>query len=87
MSEATPEVAKLYDAVLTGDAKTAVEVTQAALHAGVDPQDLVTGQMIPAMDEVGRRFENSEYFIPELLIAGRAMKGALELLRPLLAEK
>lgn len=86
MSEATPEVAKLYDAVLTGDAKTAVEVTQAALDAGVEPQDLVTGQMIPAMDEVGRRFEASEYFVPELLIAGRAMTGALELLRPLLAE-
>lgn len=41
--------------------------------------------MIPAMDEVGRRFEAGEYFVPELLIAGRAMKGALALLRPLLA--
>jgi 5-methyltetrahydrofolate--homocysteine methyltransferase len=41
--------------------------------------------MIPAMDEVGRRFENQEYFVPELLISARAMKGALELLRPLLA--
>ena len=87
MPEATPDVSKLYDAVLTGDTKTAVEVTQAALAAEVEPQDLVTGQMIPAMDEVGRRFENNEYFVPELLIAGRAMKGALEILRPLLAEK
>ena len=43
--------------------------------------------MIPAMDEVGRRFENAEYFVPELLIAGRAMKGALELVRPRLAER
>jgi methylmalonyl-CoA mutase cobalamin-binding domain/chain len=40
--------------------------------------------MIPAMDEVGRRFECQEYFVPELLIAARAMKGALELIRPLL---
>ena len=87
MSEVTPDVTKLHDAVLNGDAKTAVEVTEAALAAGVDPQDLVTGQMIPAMDEVGRRFENNEYFVPELLIAARAMKGALDLLRPLLAEK
>ena len=87
MSEATPEVARLHDAVLTGDAKTAVEVTQAALAAGIEPQDLVTSQMIPAMGEVGRRFENGEYFVPELLIAARAMKGALDLLRPLLAEK
>jgi corrinoid protein of di/trimethylamine methyltransferase len=87
MSEATPDVAKLHEAVLTGDAKTAIEVTQAALAAGIDPQELVTGQMIPAMDEVGRRFENNEYFVPELLIAARAMKGALDLLRPLLAER
>ena len=87
MPEATPDIAKLYEAVLTGDATTAVEVTQAALAAGIDPQELVTGQMIPAMDEVGRRFEKGEYFVPELLIAARAMKGALELLRPLLAEK
>ncbi len=87
MSEVTPDVTKLHDAVLNGDAKTAVEVTEAALAAGVDPQDLVTGQMIPAMDEVGRRFENNEYFVPELLIAARAMKGALDLLRPLLVEK
>ncbi|MDE2206591.1 MAG: corrinoid protein, partial [Armatimonadetes bacterium] len=41
---------------------------------------------IPAMDEVGRRFEANEYFVPELLIAARAMKGGLEILRPLLAE-
>ncbi len=47
----------------------------------------MTDQMIPAMDEAGRRFENSEYFVPELMIAARAMTGALELLRPLLAEK
>ncbi len=85
MSDATPDVTKLYDAVLTGDAKLAVEVTEAAIAAGVDPQELVTGQMIRAMDEVGRRFENNEYFVPELLIAARAMKGSLVLLRPLLA--
>jgi corrinoid protein of di/trimethylamine methyltransferase len=78
---------KLYSAVLEGDAKTAVATTQAALAAGIDPQPLVTGQMIPAMDEVGRRFETREYFVPELLIAARAMKGALDLLRPLLAER
>lgn len=78
---------KLYDAVLTGDKNSAVEATRAALEAGIDPQQLVTGQMIPAMDEVGRRFECHEYFVPELIIAARAMKGALELIRPLLAER
>ena len=43
--------------------------------------------MVPAMDEVGRRFEGEEYFVPELLLSARAMKGSLELLRPLLAER
>jgi 5-methyltetrahydrofolate--homocysteine methyltransferase len=78
---------KLYDAVLDGDAKTAVAVTQEALAAGADPLELVTRYMVPAMDEVGRRFECEEYFVPELLISARAMKGALELIRPLLAAR
>jgi corrinoid protein of di/trimethylamine methyltransferase len=78
---------ELYDAILTGDLNSAVEFTRAALKAGVDPQQLVNEQMIPAMDEVGRRFESSEYFVPELLIAARAMKGVLELIRPLLAQR
>jgi corrinoid protein of di/trimethylamine methyltransferase len=77
----------LYDAILTGDRNAAVEFTRTALDAGVDPQQLVGEQMIPAMDEVGRRFKISEYFVPELLIAARAMKGALELIRPLLAQR
>ncbi|MBI3468248.1 MAG: corrinoid protein [Planctomycetes bacterium] len=82
-----PDLSRLYEAVLTGDANAAVEVTNAALAAGVEPQRLVNDLMIPAMDEVGRRFENNEYFVPELLIAARAMKGSLEILRPLLAEQ
>ena len=87
MSNPKPDLKWLYEAVLTGDLKTAVEVTRTALEAGIDPQQLVTEQMIPAMDEVGRRFESNEYFVPELLIAARAMKGTLELIRPLLAER
>jgi methanogenic corrinoid protein MtbC1 len=47
--------------------------------------EMVTGYMVPAMDEVGRRFECDDYFVPELLLSARAMKGALALLRPLLA--
>lgn len=76
---------KLYDAVLNGDQKGSVAATQEALAAGADPMDLVTNYMIPAMDEVGRLFECEEYFVPELLLSGRAMKGSLEILRPLLA--
>ncbi|MBP8258197.1 MAG: corrinoid protein [Verrucomicrobia bacterium] len=78
---------RLYEAVLEGDAKTARSVTEAALAAGVDPQKLVTEQMIPAMDEAGRRFECNEFFVPELLVSARAMKAALELIRPLLAAR
>lgn len=80
-----PDAAELYDAVLTGNAKKAEEVTKAALEAGANPSELLGKYMIPAMDEVGRRFECNEYFVPELLIAARAMKKALELLTPHLA--
>ncbi|HWQ53409.1 MAG TPA: corrinoid protein [Bryobacteraceae bacterium] len=79
------DLKRLYDAILDGDAKTATAVTKEALAEGVNPLDLVTNHMVPAMDEVGKRFECEEYFVPELLISARAMKGALELIRPLLA--
>jgi 5-methyltetrahydrofolate--homocysteine methyltransferase len=78
------DLKKLYDAVLDGDAKTASAITQEALRDGVPPLDLVTKHMVPAMDEVGRRFECEDYFVPELLLAARAMKAALEHIRPLL---
>jgi len=74
----------LYEAVLNGDAKTAKATTEIALTAGMDPLKLVQEYMMPAMAEVGRRFETNEYFVPELLLAARAMKAALELIRPLL---
>jgi len=76
---------KLYDAILAGDSKTAAEVTRAALAENVTPLKLISESMIPAMDEVGRRFESEEYFVPELLLSGRAMKAAMELIRPLLS--
>jgi 5-methyltetrahydrofolate--homocysteine methyltransferase len=81
------ELTKLYDAVLNGNAKQAVAITKEALDAGADPLDIITNYMIPAMDETGKRFECEEYFVPELLLAARAMKGSLELLRPLLAAR
>ena len=77
--------AELYDAILTGNARKAEEVTKAALAANVDPSELLGKYMIPAMDEVGKRFECNEYFVPELLIAARAMKTSLALLTPKLA--
>jgi len=79
-----PDLKQLYDSVVSGDAKTTQIITKEALDAGVDPLQLVNEYMVPAMDEVGRRFEANEYFVPELLISARAMKAALELIRPLL---
>ena len=77
-------LSSLHDAVLNGDARTAKTITQDALAEGVEPLKLVQHYMMPAMAEVGRRFETNEYFVPELLISARAMKAALELIRPLL---
>jgi corrinoid protein of di/trimethylamine methyltransferase len=75
----------LYDAILNGNAKAAYEATRQRLDAGAAALDLVQRDMVPAMDEVGRKFECEEYFVPELLLSARAMKKALELIRPLLA--
>jgi 5-methyltetrahydrofolate--homocysteine methyltransferase len=75
----------LYDAIVNGNVKAAVEATRKSLDAGEGALDLVSRDMVPAMDEVGRRFECEDYFVPELLLAARAMKGALVLIRPLLA--
>jgi corrinoid protein of di/trimethylamine methyltransferase len=80
-------VTALFEAVRDGGAKAAKELTHQALASGVDPQSILDETLIPAMDEVGRLFEAGEYFVPELLIAARAMKGALEILRPLLATR
>ncbi|MGB2957897.1 MAG: corrinoid protein [Bacteroidota bacterium] len=80
------DLKQLYDAILVGNNKLAREITEKALADKEDPQTLVQQYMIPAMDEVGRRYEANEYFVPELLIAARAMKASLELIRPLLIE-
>jgi 5-methyltetrahydrofolate--homocysteine methyltransferase len=86
-STAMPELKALHDAVVTGDAKTSRALTEQALAEGVDPLKLVNESLVPAMDEVGRRYESNEYFVPELLISARAMKAALELIRPLLTAR
>jgi corrinoid protein of di/trimethylamine methyltransferase len=82
-----PDLKQLYESVVSGDAKATQALTRQALADGVDPLKLVNDYMVPAMDEVGRRFEANEYFVPELLISARAMKSALELIRPLLTAR
>jgi len=77
----------LYEAVLTGEDQTARTVTANALQEGIEPITLVNQYMVPAMDEVGRRFERQDYFLPEMFLSVRAMKAAMELIRPLLTAK
>lgn len=79
------DLKKLRDAILNGYVDTAVAATREALAEGNDPALLLSEAMIPAMNEVGRLYECQEYFVPDLLLSGRAMKAALELIRPLLA--
>lgn len=87
MAEQDPGLDGLREAVLEGDDARAVAITREALAAGIEPLRLVNGYMSPAMDEVGRRFETHEYFVPQLLLSARAMKAAMVLIRPLLAER
>jgi 5-methyltetrahydrofolate--homocysteine methyltransferase len=74
----------LHTAILTGKFQDAVALTSEAIDQGRAPEELVRESMIPAMDEVGRRFEHGEFFIPELMIAAHAMKKSMAIVRPLL---
>ena len=75
----------LYEAIVAGKLEPAVEITRQAIAEGIAPQMIINNYMIKAMGEVGQRFQDGKAFVPQLLMAGRAMKGALELLKPLLA--
>jgi methylmalonyl-CoA mutase cobalamin-binding domain/chain len=77
---------QLYDRTLVGDKPAVVELTHHGLEQGIGPETMLFEALIPALEEVGARFERGDFFVPEMLIAGRAMTGALEIVRPLLAE-
>ncbi len=72
----------IFKGILEGDMQSVEEATQGALDDGMSPGEILNQAMIPAMDEVGRLFEENEYYVPELLIAARAMKAGLAILRP-----
>jgi 5-methyltetrahydrofolate--homocysteine methyltransferase len=76
----------IYEAVLKGDAGTTEAEVQAALDAGTPPEDILYKACIPAMEEVGRQFEEGEKFVPEMLISARAMQTGMGLLKPLLLQ-
>lgn len=66
---------RLYDAFIEGDAETAEAIAQESLEANVDPLEIINGVMIPALTEVGRRFQSGEFFLPELMMAGEAAEA------------
>jgi methanogenic corrinoid protein MtbC1 len=79
-------LSQLYDDTLVGNAPAVLELTNQGLALGILPEELLYEALIPSLEEVGARFERGDFFVPEMLIAGKAMAGALEILRPLLAE-
>ena len=76
----------LYDETMVGNAPAVLELTNQGLEAGMTPESILFDALIPSLEEVGARFERGDFFVPEMLIAGRAMSGALDVLRPLLAQ-
>ncbi len=80
------DFSSLREAIIKGDAGRAASEARGLLEEGAFPIDLVSNGISPAMAEVGRRFEEGDCFVPELLIAARATKGIFQILRPLLAQ-
>ena len=76
----------LYEETLVGNAPAVKELTEKGLEDGMAPESMLYDALIPSLEEVGARFERGDYFVPEMLIAARAMQGALDILRPLLVE-
>lgn len=76
----------LYDAVYQGDRDAVVTVVRDLIERGVAPDTILYDGMIPSIQEVGKMFEQGKAFVPEMLVAARAMQGGLDLLRPLLVQ-
>ncbi len=77
---------ELADSIISGKAAEAEKLTQQLLSSGKSAGDVLNQGLIPGMDEVGRRFKNNEFYVPEVLIAARAMKAGMKILKPKLAE-
>ena len=77
---------ELYEETMVGNAPRVLELTKQGLEEGMGPDEILFEALIPSLEEVGARFERGDFFVPEMLIAGRAMSGALDVLRPLLAD-
>jgi len=75
---------ELHESIIVGNLENAVQCTNQAVEENTDPINILNEGMIPAMDIVGKKFQDGEYFVPEMLMAARAMKGGMEILKPLL---
>jgi len=75
---------EVYEAVVAGDAFAVEKLVQEAVEQGAGPKQIIAECLVPAMAEVGARFERAEFFVPEMLTASRAMEAGLGVLRPLL---
>jgi corrinoid protein of di/trimethylamine methyltransferase len=82
-----PYLQAIVEAVIDGDPEASAEATQSALASHVDPLVILNEGLMNGADEVGKRFERGEYFLPELMLAGRALKAAMEMVKPSLLEK
>jgi 5-methyltetrahydrofolate--homocysteine methyltransferase len=74
----------LFDNTLIGNKPEVADLVNLGLKEGLEPSSMLFDALIPSLEEVGARFERGDYFVPEMLIAARAMQGALDILRPLL---
>lgn len=81
-----PTLQNLYDAIMNGDATGATSMVNQALSQGLPAPQILNEGMIAAMDHVGKLFEEGEFFVPEMLIAARAMQSGLSVLKPHLAQ-
>lgn len=80
------QLLELREAVMAGNAPSVVNGIKYFLEANVDPGELLTGTLIPAMVDMGDLFERGEVYVPEMLIAARAMKAGLDVLKPSLVK-
>jgi len=80
-------LAQLLETLYKGDQKQIVELVRQAFDAGMAPETVLKEGLIAGMDEVGRKFQAGEIYIPHMLLAARAMHAALDILKPLLAER
>ena len=85
MEVSVPDLDELFDAVIDGDAEAARQAVESLVASGTPAAAILNEALIPAMDEVGARFERQEYYVPEMLVSARAMQEGMTVIRPILA--